>query len=74
MKYDNIVIHFYPYSPWIVKCGVNMRIGKKIVFRTCLSDLHAAACFLQRFPDIPAKLITHAGDIDRSAKYSMERL
>ena len=65
MKYDNIVIHFYPYSLWIVKCGVNMRIGKKIVFRSALKDLSAVSRFLERFPGIPYKLITHTGDFER---------
>lgn len=65
MKYDNIVIHFYPYSPWIVKCGVNIRIGKKIVLRAVLKDLQAVARFLERFPGIPCKLITHAAGVER---------
>ncbi len=57
---DNAVLHAFPHSPWIAKCAVNVRQGKKIVLRAVLRDEKAARAWLARvFPDINCKLIIH---------------
>ena len=59
MNIDNAVIHYYPLSPYIAKVEVNLRWGTKIVTSAVLKDHEAAARFLERFPDITVKTITH---------------
>ena len=57
---DNAVIHYYPLSPFIAKCSVNLRAGEKIVLRAVLRDEDAAKAFLRgRFCDIPARTVVH---------------
>lgn len=60
MKIDNAVIHLYPACPYIVKAGVNLRRGGKIVFRTALKDLEASRRFLAQWEGLPVKVITHS--------------
>lgn len=60
MDADNIVIHYYASSPFIVKACVNIRKGKKIVLSAPLKDHEAVARFMKRnFPDTPCKIINH---------------
>ena len=56
---DNAVVHYYPLSPYIAKVQVNLRCGAKIVTSAVLKDHEAAARFLERFPDVPVRTITH---------------
>jgi hypothetical protein len=55
---DNAIIHYYPLSPFIAKCSVNLRMGEKIVLRVALRDEDAAKAFLRGFC-VPAKTIVH---------------
>ena len=55
---DNAVIHYYPLSPFIAKCSVNLRDGSRIVLRAVLLDEDAANKFLRRFC-VPVKTIIH---------------
>lgn len=59
--YDNIVIHYYPESPYIAKCSVNLKRGKKIVEKACLKDLTAVNNWLVRteFYKLPYRIIVH---------------
>ena len=57
---DNAVLHYFPESPWIVKCAVNVRRGKKIVFRVVLRDVSVGEKWLARvYPGIPSRVIVH---------------
>ena len=57
---DNAVIHFYPLSPFIGKCSVNIRKGEKIVLRVVMRDEPSAHGFLARaFCGIPTHTIVH---------------
>lgn len=38
---DNVIIHLFPDSPYIIKCNVHLRHGKKIIERFVLKDLTA---------------------------------
>ena len=38
MQVDNIAIHYYSNIECIAKCAVNLKRGKKIVFRLALKD------------------------------------
>lgn len=40
-RIDNVIIHLYPDSPYIVKCNVHLRHGKRIIERFVLKDLMA---------------------------------
>ena len=42
MNVDNIAIHYYPGINCIAQCAVNLKRGKKIVFRLALKDPAAA--------------------------------
>lgn len=55
---DNAVIHYYPLSPYIAKCSVNLRMGDKIVLRAVLRDEDAANSFLRSFC-VPVKTVVH---------------
>lgn len=60
MAIDNVVLHYYPASPWVAKVAVNLRQGKKIVLRVLLKDHIAAHRYLSaNFPNVPVKLIDH---------------
>lgn len=61
MAFDNIIIHFYPYSDCVAKCAVNLRRGNKIVFRLILKDLVSVNNWLFRmgYENKPHKLIIH---------------
>lgn len=60
MEFDNIIIHSFPGSPLIAKAGVNMRSGKKIVFRYAMRDLQTAQNQIaNRWPGIPVKVINY---------------
>lgn len=60
MQVDNAVIHLYPASPYIVKAGLNLRNGQKIVFRFALKNLEASRALLARhYEGLPVKVITH---------------
>lgn len=58
---NNIVIHNYHNSPYIVKCGVNFRRGKKILFQAAIKNESAAREWIQRikFDGLPVKIINH---------------
>ena len=63
---DNIIIHSekhdgnYVGSPYIFKCVINGRIGKRIVWRLEVRDMDCAVDFVSRnFPDIPFRKINH---------------
>lgn len=60
MTIDNAIIHYYPMLPYIAKADVHLRYGSKIVLKAVLRDDDAAMDFLRRrFPDVPARTITH---------------
>ena len=61
MIFDNVIIHYYPYSKYIAKCAVNMRNGKKIVCRVIMKDLVSVNnwMFARGYQDMPHKLIIH---------------
>jgi hypothetical protein len=59
MEIDNAIIHYYPLSPYIAKVQVNLRRGTKIVASAVLKDHEAATRFLERFPGVEIKNITH---------------
>ena len=40
-RIDNVIVHAWPNSPYIVKCAVHLRHGKKIIERFVLKDLAA---------------------------------
>lgn len=40
-RIDNAIVHVWPNSPYIIKCNVNFRQGKRIVCRISLKDLIA---------------------------------
>lgn len=43
---DNAIVHFYPNSPCVAKCSVNLRRGNRIVLRLVLRDQYAAYEYL----------------------------
>ena len=60
MIVNNAVLHIYPDSPCVAKCGVNLRNGRKIVFRSAMKDEVSAAAWIARvFPGTDIKVITH---------------
>ena len=59
MEIDNAIIHYYPLSPYIAKVQVNLRCGTKIMASAVLKDQDAAIQFLERFPGVEIKNITH---------------
>lgn len=61
MSFDNVIIHYWPGSPCIAKCAVNLRQGNKIVFRLALKDLVAVNSWLSRqgYDSKPRRMIYH---------------
>ena len=60
MNFNNVIIHYYPATPYIAKCNVHLRQGKKIVFRIVLKDPAAAGNWLMRNNYYkPVKTIVH---------------
>lgn len=61
--FNNIIIHYYPNSPAVVKCGVNLRIGNKIVLRTALKDIYAVNNWISRngWTNKKRRVIVHWG-------------
>lgn len=61
MSFDNVIIHYMPNCPLIVKCLVNLRIGSKIKYRVVLKDLVAVNNWLDRsqYKDLPRRTIVH---------------
>lgn len=58
---DNAVLHYYPGSPYLARCSVSIRAGKKIVLRAVLRDVSAAREWLERiYPGIPKRVIIHS--------------
>lgn len=58
---DNAVLHYFPASPYLARCSVSLRSGKKIVLRAVLRDVSAARAWLERiYPGIPARVIIHS--------------
>lgn len=57
---DNAVLHYYPGSPYLARCSVSIRAGKKIVLQAVLRDTRAAREWLKRsYPDMPYRVIVH---------------
>ncbi len=40
-RIDNVIVHLFPDSPYIIKCSVHLRHGKRIIERFALKDLAA---------------------------------
>ena len=60
MTVDNVIVHYYPLSPFIAKAEVNFRYGKKIVLRSCMKDVDASLALVSRlYPDVEVRVITH---------------
>lgn len=61
MSFNNVIIHYWPESPLIAKCAVNLRQDNKIVFRLALADLAAVNRWLARqgYGSKPRRLIYH---------------
>ena len=61
MTFDNVIIHYYPNTPCIAKCGVNLRMENRIVFRLALKDLVAVNSWLARmgYDSKPRRMIYH---------------
>lgn len=61
-NYDNVVIHAWPDSPYIVKASASFRTGKKIGWQIAMKDVNAVIAYLDRqFPGMPYRVITHKG-------------
>ena len=61
MYFDNVTIHYYPAPTAIAKCAVNLKAGKKIVFRLVLKDLETVNKWLARngYNSKPQRMIYH---------------
>ena len=61
MYFDNVTIHYYPASSAVAKCAVNLKAGKKIVFRLALKDLAAVNNWISRqgYDSKPRRMIYH---------------
>ena len=65
---DNVLIHYYPASPYGIKCAVKMRNGKKVLFGFLMLDLDAVNNYFTRqekignYIGITKKIITHKGE------------
>lgn len=58
---DNAVLHYYPGSPYLARCSVSIRVGKKIVLQVVLRDTIAAKNWLKRvYPGMPYRVIVHS--------------
>lgn len=59
---DNIIIHSFPNSKYIVKAQVSFRRGNKIVWRIVMKDVDAVRAYMERQPfctGIPYRIINH---------------
>ena len=54
---DNAVFVYYPMSPYIAKCDVVLRVGRRIVLRFPMRDPEAAEAWLSARFDVPHKTI-----------------
>ena len=65
-RIDNAIVHVWPNSPYIVKCNVNFKQGKRIICRICLKNLKAWNMYQDSrnwsFDSI--KIITHKGEAE----------
>ena len=60
MKFDNIVLHYYPSMECVAKCEMNFRNATKITFRACMRDPQAAMDYINsRRLTVSVKTITH---------------
>lgn len=59
--YDNIIIHFYPGSPYVASVKINVRTGSKVKLQFVMKDIPAAVAWMKRtdFYKLPCKVITH---------------
>ena len=64
---DNAIVHLYPSSPFVAKCAVHLRKGKKIVLRVVLRDQYAAADYLCRHFPVHMRTIVHWDDLEVKA-------
>ena len=60
MTVDNIVVHFFRSSPYIVKVSVSIRSGKRILNTALLKDVPAALNWINRvYPGTSYRIINH---------------
>ena len=60
--FDDIVIHFYPASPYIVKAQINFRRDRQVWQSIVIKDVNAALDYIARHEfcaDLPYRVITH---------------
>lgn len=54
---DNAVLVYYPMSPYIAKCDVFLRVGRRVVLRFPIRDPGSAEAWLSARFDVPYKTI-----------------